>query len=293
MTKTQKKKLITYAVVVIIAIIFMLSEKTGRSNIKEEISDGDNYSYVHFLDVGQGDCTLIESADGQYALIDTSTQSASGKIISYLEKEGVEKLEFILFTHPHEDHIGCGDEIIENFNVGTVYMTEKVEDTTAYRNLLDAITVSKQENNTSVICPEKDDVFKLSDIEFTVLSDGSLFDDLNDSSICLKMELGKSTFIFTGDAETKVERYILEGGENVSAEVYKCAHHGSSTSNSEDFIDAVHPDIAIISCGNDNSYGHPHDEVITSLSERNILYRRTDLDGDIVIAFDDDSIGIL
>lgn len=295
MTKRDKRRLIKYAFVLIIGIVLIVAERLERSNVTTtEPTDSENsYGYVHFLDVGQGDCTLIESADGKFGLIDASTQSACDKIVEYLENEGVEELEFVLFTHPHEDHIGCGDEVISAFDVNTVYMNDKSENTVAFERLIDAIKESKTENDTHVINPKQADTFYLSDIEFTVLSDGSHFDDLNDSSICLKMEMGKSTFIFTGDAEKKVEKYILDGGENISAEVFKCAHHGSSTSNSDDFLDRIRPDIAIISCGKDNDYGHPHDEVIDALAERDILYRRTDIDGDIVIAFDENTISIL
>ena len=295
MTKNQKKRLIRSALIIIIALIGIIYNQLGKSDVT--ISDGGNvtedYSYVHFIDAGQGDCTLIETHDGKFALIDASTQSACDKIISYLENEGVNELEFVLFTHPHEDHIGCGDEVIESFPVKTIYMNDKVETTACYRRLIEAAGESKKTNGTKVIIPKENDVFKLSDIEFTVLSDGSLFDDLNSSSICLKMEKGKSTFIFTGDAEKKVEKYIMEKGESVSAEVYKSAHHGSSTSNSSSFLDAVNPDLAVTSCGEGNDYGHPHKEVLEDFKDRGIIHKRTDLDGDIILAFNEENIMLL
>lgn len=295
MTKTQKKRLIKYVAVLIIGVILIISQKLEKSkvSVSQPPQETEQMCRVHFLDVGQGDCTLIETSDGKYALIDASTQDASEKIVSYLHNLGIEELEFVLFTHPHEDHIGCGDEVLREFDVNTVYMNDKTENTSAFRKLLEAIRDSKEQNGTCVIKPEAGDTFNLSDIEFTVLSDGDEFDDLNNSSICLKMENGKSTFIFTGDAEKKVERYILECGESVAAEVLKCGHHGSSTSNSDAFLDAIDPDIAIISCGKDNDYGHPHDEVIKELTERDVYYKRTDLDGDIILAFNENSIGIL
>ena len=294
MNKAQKKRLVTSIVIFIIALLYLLSERLTRSDVKvsPDVTTAEDYSYVHFLDVGQGDCTLIETHDGKFALIDASTQSAFEKILSYLENEGVEELEFVLFTHPHEDHIGCGDEIIENFVVKTIYMNDKVETTACYKALIEAAAKSKKENGTKVIMPKENDVIELSDIDFTVLSDGSLFDDLNSSSICLKMERGKSTFIFTGDAEKKVERYILEGGAEIDAEVYKSAHHGSSTSNSSDFLDAINPYLAVTSCGEGNEYGHPHREVIDAFEDRGIIHKRTDEEGDIVIAFDEEEIVI-
>ncbi len=292
MSKSQKKRLITLIVIFIIGVISFITEKANRSGITETPDDGTEYNYVHYLDVGQGDCTLIETHDGKFGLIDASTQDAYNKILSYLEDEGVDELEFVVFTHPHEDHIGCGDEVLDNFKVNTVYMTDKTENTTAYRRLINALGESKKTYGTKVIKPADGDVFHLGDIEFLVLSDGTEFDNLNDSSICLKMELDKSTFIFTGDAEYKVENYILRSGVNIDAEVLKLGHHGSSTSNSDKFLDAVNPDIAISSCGIDNSYGHPHVEVIAAMEERNVIHKRTDLDGDIVLAFDRETISI-
>lgn len=293
MNKNQKKRLIKSGIILLIAIVCILFEKLGRSEVSLSNDIDGEYGYVHFIDAGQGDCTLIETSDGKFALIDASTQSACDKIISYLENEGVKELEFVLFTHPHEDHIGCGDEVIDNFIVRTIYMNDKTENTACFRNLIEAAKKSKTENGTKVIIPKESDVFSLSDIDFTVLSDGSLFDDLNSSSICLKMEQGKSTFIFTGDAEKKVEKYILEGGESISAEVYKSAHHGSSTSNSSSFLDAINPDLAVTSCGKDNDYGHPHREVTEDFENRGIIHKRTDLDGDIVVAFNEEQIMIL
>lgn len=295
MSKSQKKRILTLIVIFIIGVISLIVEKADRSDVSTTNDNQDNsqYGYVHYIDVGQGDCTLIETYDGKFGLIDASTQNACFKILSYLEDEGVEELEFVLFTHPHEDHIGCGDEVVDSFKVKTVYMTDKTENTAAYRRLINSVSKSKEDFGTQVIMPLEGDIFHLGDIEFTVLSDGRAYEDLNDSSICLKMELGKSTFIFTGDAGKQVEDRILKCGVNISAEVLKLGHHGSSTSNSDSFLDAVNPDIAVTSCALDNDYGHPHREIISAMIERNVVHKRTDLDGDIILAFDEDSISIL
>lgn len=291
MTKKQKKQLVTYIFIFIAAVIYVISEKAGRSAILDTPSDDVTYNYVHFIDAGQGDCTLIETYDGRFALIDTSTDVEKYKVISYLENRGVEELEYVIFTHPHEDHIGGGNDIINRFIVKNVCMTDKTEPSSCYKNLIKSISDSKKKNDTKVFKPETGDIFTLGDIEFLIISDGKkYFDNTNNSSICLKMELGKSTFLFTGDAEKEVEYDLLDTSFSLDAEVYKCAHHGSTTSNSEDFLDAVSPDISIISCGLDNDYGHPHDEIIETFINRGITYRRTDLDGNTVIAFNEDEI---
>jgi len=292
LSKKQKKTLIIYAVIIIAALYSFLSEKIDRSSFSDSETSIENASYVHFLSVGQGDCTLIETHDGKFALIDASTQDYSDIIVSYLFNEGVEELEFVLFTHPHEDHIGGGDEVLNTFPVKTVYMTDKTENTSSYDRLLNAVKNSKKKNSTKVIRPEDGDIFELGDIEFQILSDGDNYEDLNNSSICLRMELGKSTFIFTGDAEKEVEYDILDKNVSVSAEVYKCGHHGSSTSNSDAFLDAINPNLVIISCGLDNSYGHPHIEVTEALEERGIVSKRTDIDGTIVVAFNENKLAV-
>ncbi len=263
----------------------------GNKDEKVSVADGKSpqdgkMNYVHFLDVGQGDCTLIETANGRFVVIDASVGDAEEKILSYFETVGVEEIEYAIFTHPHEDHIGSGDAIVENFKVKNVVMTDKTASTSCYNRLVNAISDSKEINGTKVLKANDGDTYSVDDINFTVLSDGKIYDDLNDSSMCLKFECGENSLLFTGDAGNKVERDILNKDVDVSATIFKCGHHGSSSSNSDAFLNKVKPKVAIISCGRDNSYGHPHEEVELALFERNITYYRTDLDGDVVIGFD-------
>lgn len=296
LSKNDKNRLITFIAIIILAIVSFFYEKYENAKdakAQKELLDG-GYNIVHYLDAGQGDCTLIETVDGKFALIDASTQDSSSKIISYLQSRGAKKLEFVIFTHPHEDHIGCGDEVLQNFEVGVVYMNQEEETTASYEKLIREIKNSKKKHGTKVEMPENGDVFKLGDISFTVVSDGSkYYDNTNNTSICVKMELGESEFLFTGDAEKAVEQDILKSGADIDSDVFKCGHHGSSTSNSEDFLDAVSPKICVASCGIDNDYGHPHVEVVESLLERDIILKRTDTDGDVLIAFNNETMVIL
>lgn len=291
MKRNRIKKLsfgITLLLCALLSLISWFLWSSERSK-PSEFSEEKNYSYVHFIDVGQGDCTLIETHDGKFALIDASTVDQSYKITSYLNNQGVKELEFVIFTHPHEDHIGSGEKVIQNFKVNTVYMTDKAGNTSCYDRLISAISESKKKHGTKVIQPNTGDRFYLGDIEFLILSDGRKYDDLNNSSICFTAERGKTTLLFTGDAEKVVEYELLASEFSLDAEIYKSAHHGSSTSNGKSFIDEVNPDIAVISCGIDNMYGHPHVEVLSDLYERKVSVMRTDKDGDVVIAFDEES----
>ena len=138
--------------------------------------------------------------------------------------------------------------------------------------------------------PKIGDKFSVDGIEFTVLSDGKGYEDTNDASICLRMNLGESGFVFTGDAEKNVEENILASDVLLDADVYKGAHHGSSTSNTKDFVQAVNPKVFVISCGVDNEYGHPHDETLLLMDELGVSVHRTDVEGDIVIAFDEKDV---
>ncbi len=299
--KLTKKRLIKLVLLCLAVLIALIIDRCSDSKAGIIKSTSENYRAeglyaVHFLDVGQGDCTLFETNDGKFALIDASTDDQSDKIISYLSQLGVERLEFVLFTHPDEDHIGGGDEILGSFEVEKVYMNSHERDSESsysYELLLDSVAQSKKKHGTKVIRPTVNDTFNLGNIEFHIISDGKAYSDTNNSSLCFIAELGKSTFLFTGDAQKAVENDILNEGYNLSAEVFKSAHHGSSTSNSRDFLDEINPDIVIISCGRDNSYGHPHDEVLEDLNQRNAEILRTDEDGDIVLAFNEENIFIL
>lgn len=292
LSKRDKKKLIT-AILSIAVILFCIVFKLYEAYEYNKFADGE-HGYIHFIDAGQGDCTLIQTKDGKFAVIDASTQDAADKITDYLKSRNVKELEFILFTHPHEDHIGCGDELIKEFKVKTVYMNKVVQNTAAYDNVLEAVKDSKSKYGTKLLSPSVGDTITLSDMEFTVISDGSGYsDNINNSSICVRLEYGDSSFLFTGDAEKEVEKDMLKSGFELDSDVYHCAHHGSSTSNSDKFLDEISPDICIISCGKDNSYGHPHTEVSDALDERHIEVYRTDKHGDIVIAFDKKSIYVL
>ncbi len=255
----------------------------------EPISEDDTGLTVHFIDVGQGDCTLIESK-GHFVLIDAGEYSERQKVISYLSKEGVEKLDFIISTHPHSDHCGGLSEVIRHFTPPVLISPNADSDSPSWEYVLDAADERGVEYET----PEVYDTYTVGAATITVLSPASdaVYSNLNNYSIVTMVEYGNSSFLLTGDAEALVEKELMRSGYDLSADVLKCGHHGSSSSTCEQFLQAVNPAAAVISCGKGNDYGHPHKEVKDILNEYNIPVYRTDLEGNITATTDGEKIYI-
>ncbi|MBD5094084.1 MAG: MBL fold metallo-hydrolase [Subdoligranulum sp.] len=242
---------------------------------------------IHFIDVGQGDAVLIEQ-DGCFALIDAGDRDAEDALISYLQSVGVEKLSLLVMTHPHADHIGSMRAVIETFPVETILLPDftkaPMPTTATFTKLLEAVRT----NGIKALTARTGDVFTLGSGTLTVLGDGVNTDNLNDLSLVTMFEASGIRYFSSGDGEKAVERALLDSGANVSANLYKAAHHGSSTSNSQELLEAVHPRVVVISCGKDNSYGHPHKEALEAYEAVHANVFRTDECG-TVIAYVDES----
>ncbi|WP_207738234.1 ComEC/Rec2 family competence protein [Anaeromassilibacillus sp. 1001302B_160321_C8] len=233
---------------------------------------------VYFIDVGQGDCELIRTPDGQNILIDAGTNATGDKLVQYLEQLGVEQIDTLIATHPHEDHIGGMDEVVNAFPIGDVYLPKVADSQTpttrTYERLLDAIadkglSITPGRGGMTIL---DDDGIKL---EFLAPNADS-YADLNSYSIVAKLTCGQKSFLFTGDAESDSEEEMLHAGYDLRSDVLKCGHHGSSTSTSAAFLQAVQPTYAVISCGVDNDYGHPHRETLDKLNDAGVQIYRTD-----------------
>lgn len=237
---------------------------------------------VHFIDVGQGDATFIQTPNGKTILIDAGERDMGNKVISYIQSLGVNTIDVLIATHPHADHIGGLPEVINNFSIGQVYMPKVTHTTKTYEDLLLAIQNKGLKINTAKagVVLDVDP-----DIEAVMLApNGEEYSKLNDYSAILKIVYGESSFIITGDAEDTSEKKMVGGGLNLKADVLRVSHHGSSSSTIQEFLSAVDPKYAVISVGRDNKYGHPHEEVITRLSNAGIDIYRTDIHGNIVIS---------
>lgn len=236
---------------------------------------------VHFLDVGQGDATLIVS-DGQTMLIDCGDDGQGTALQLYLTKQGIEKLDYLVLTHTDADHIGGADVIISKFEIGNVFIGDYKKETRVYRDLMQAL----KDRNLSYTTPAVGESFSLGAASFTILAPNKEYSDPNNTSIVLLLKNGENSFLFSGDAQEQAEKDILENGISIDCDVFKVGHHGSKHSNSKDFLSAMAPDWAVISCGENNSYGHPDAEVLNNLRSMGVKVYRTDEQGTIVAVSD-------
>ena len=274
--------------VLIIAIVW--HAKSGEEEKQPTVVSGDAVE-IHVIDVGQGDSTLIKTKDGNI-LIDAGPGDHEDELVSYLSSVDVTSFKYCIFTHPHEDHIGGADLIIEGFDVENVIMSHAVTSTVTFERLLGAL----EESEADVFEANAGDVYKVGEVSVRILAPINKTDDrdLNNSSVIASVEYGEVNMIFTGDAEEIEERDILESPyrKYLDADFLKTGHHGSSTSSCDEFLDAVTPRIASISCGEGNSYGHPHAETLDKFSDRGIRSYRTDELGSIVFLCDGKTIEI-
>lgn len=248
-----------------------------------------NVLTVHYIDVGQGDCELIQ-AGNRNMLIDAGPEDAADKVISYLKKSGVSTLEYIIETHPHEDHIGGMNLVLKSFNVKN-FLAPRLHNqpsTSTYRQLIENI---KNKNLTIFSPPPGYNINLTPKIQCTVLAPkSSYYEDLNNYSIVIKLTYNNCKFLFMGDAEIDSENEMLSQGFDLSCNVLKVGHHGSKTSSSALFLKEASPNIAIISCGKNNDFGHPHKAVLDRYKALNCKIYRTDQNGDIVLTADGTTI---
>lgn len=245
---------------------------------------------VSYIDVGQADSILIQIPNGKNVLIDAGNNGDANTITSYLKKQNVSKLDIVIATHPHEDHIGSMDKVINTFDIGQVIMPRKDSTTQTYKDMIMAI------QNKGLKITEAKAGLKLdlgSEVNALLLAPNStIYEDVNNYSAVLKLSYGNNTFLFEGDAQEQSENEMLNAGYNLKADVLKVGHHGSNTSSSSAFLSKVQPKYAIISVGKGNSYGHPANVTIDKLNSLGAKVFRTDLSGTIVAESDGTNVTI-
>ncbi|MDX5679827.1 MBL fold metallo-hydrolase [Clostridioides difficile] len=242
---------------------------------------------IHMIDVGQGDSILVQTPTNKNILIDGGDEDSENIIISYLRQKRIKTIDIIIATHPDSDHIGSLDNVIKKFNVNSIYMPEQSTDSEAYQNLINSCT----DKNLSIQHLYKNDVLNIdNNINIYVLSPSYIQEESNLNSIVFKLTFNDNSFLFMGDAEEENEKEILHSFKLNNINFIKIGHHGSNSSSSLEFIKKISPDIAAISCGYKNQYGHPHRKVIDNLKQNHVSIYRTDRIGDIVFYSDGEII---
>ncbi|MBR5308122.1 MAG: MBL fold metallo-hydrolase [Clostridia bacterium] len=229
-------------------------------------AETDSLLRFDFIDVGQGDSTLITTPGGEYILVDTGT-SIETRLIKHLEASGVDEIDYLILTHPHNDHIGGAASVLAKFDVKCVIMPDAATNTTLFDKFYRAIAREKK-NGCKVYSAEPGDRYEIDGCTLSILAPFECDEEeLNNSSVVMKLSYKGYDAMFSGDAERIVEDSLLLYGDDLDCELYKVAHHGSDTSSTADFVRAVSPDVSVISCGVDNSYGHPNAEIVKRLGD--------------------------
>lgn len=246
---------------------------------------------VRFIDVGQGDCALV-ICGGEALLIDGGADSSESTVIDTLRQYGIRELKAVIATHPHYDHIGALDEVVKVFHPSVMLMPEILPGTDVDEKEYYSLLSAAAEACTERITVGAGFAYSVGKASLKVLFPAEPGPDLNDSSLVIRLDYGESSFLFAGDTGSESEEILLQSGTDIDCDVLKVGHHGSSGSSGSEFLAAVTPETAVISCGLDNSYGHPAPEALKRLGAFTENIYRTDYCGDIIIRSDGHEITV-
>ena len=262
-----------------------ISNSTDKKIEAVETFDVSTDLKIYFLDVGEADSILIQN-NGENMLIDAGNNEDGPKLVKYFKSLGIEKIKYVVGTHPHEDHIGGIDNILKEFKVTKLFMPDVTTNTTTFESVLDIA----KDKGLNVTIPKINSTYKLGEAKFKFLYSGNNKEDLNSCSIIVKLYFGKKSFLFMADLPSTIEEKLLD--KDIKSDVLKVGHHGSSSSSSKEFLDIVKPKYAIISVGKNNDYHHPHTSVLNRLKKVNAKIYRTDKSGTILLTSTGDKIKI-
>jgi len=278
----QKLENIIYsliAIVGIIAVAYYMFKNEKEEKINPNLE-------VEFIDVGQAESIFIKQ-DGHNILIDAGNNADGKLLVKYLKNKGIKKFDYVVGTHPHEDHIGGLDDIINEFEIEHILMPDVTNNTKTFEDVLNAI----EKKNLEIEIPIIDETFTAGDLNFKVIYTGTNEEDLNSDSIVLRMDYKNNSYLFTADLTGDIEKELLE--KDIDVNIYKVAHHGSTYSNTYEFLERVTPKYAIISCGKDNDYYYPHIKALNRIKKHTKEIYRTDQDGTIIVKDDGKNIEII
>lgn len=291
--RKSKQKSFFASLAFIVAVIAVILGRFNKSfdSVNNTVLNAGNITGVHFIDVGQGSSVLLQS-EKSGVLIDAGEKEYGESVVRYIKSQGVEKLDYVIATHPHTDHIGGLTAVLNSVDVGAIIMpklaAENVPTTKTYQNLLETIAQKK----IKAIAAKPGKSYTVGKINFEILGPVSQESDLNNMSVVCRADVNSTTFLLTGDAEKPEMKDIMTLSPNLSCDIMLMGHHGSKTSLKSSFLSAASPNLAVISCGEGNSYGHPHEEVIKYLQDNNIKYYRTDKSGSITVFCTDSGYSI-
>lgn len=267
-----------------------MNNTTKKTTVDHQI-DATSFLRIHYIDVGQADATLLQiKQDDELItmLIDTGDWNRSD-VVDYLQKENIEDIDLIVITHPHADHIGQLAPIIETFHVGEVWMNGELSNSQVFARALQAI----EDSGVDYYEPVAGETFDIGDVTVEIVHPGDLNLNTNDNSISMRMQYHDVSFLFTGDAEKAGEEAMLSSGANLQADILHLGHHGSNTSSTDRFLEAVNAETGIYSAGVENAYGHPDVEIIERVKNRKMDVYGTDVDGTIVLETDGNTYQIM
>ena len=262
-----------------------------KNTIEPVPTPSDGEVMFHVIDVGQGDAILITTSSGNM-LVDTSESAAEEQLGEYLKAADVKTLKYLVLTHLDADHIGNATYVIENFKVDTVVLgLDCVATTKMAKELMETIDAK----DISVMQVKMGDSFTLGSLQNTVIAPVEDYSDANENSIIIKATYGSTSVMLTGDAEKKSESDMLKkwSADALKSDILKVGHHGSDSSTTDAFLNAVSPEIAVISCGEDNKFDHPKPEILEKLENKGVVIYRTDIDGSIIFKSDGNQITLV